>query len=154
MYRITIYDKRDWQKGPWQEEADHIRWIDKNTNFPCVMYRSPETGAWVSLVGLPPDHPLYLVDRDDMVFRYIAIHNGISFTGSLIDEDLFFYPPICRWWIGYHLMGELDFKPKIVWNRMTSKQYRNEEFVIRETIDLADQLYKMYDSPLFEENNE
>lgn len=144
MFRTKIYDKRDWLPGPWQQENDCIRWLDETTGLTCVMHRVPQTGAWRAFVGVPPEHPLYLTNKTHTVFEFVDVHNGITFAGIAPSEDEFFSPPIRRWWVGFHLAGNTDFKPKEIDNAPFG-EYRDEEFAMKETESLAEQLYRMYD---------
>jgi hypothetical protein len=131
--------------GPWQQEYDCIRWIDVDTNLACIMHRMHQTGTWRAFVGIPPEHPLYLTQKTDTVFQFIDVHNDVTFTGIAPTEDQFFNPPIRRWWIGFHLMGADDLKPKTIIDNPAG-EYRDETFVMKETLSLAEQLYGMYDA--------
>ena len=121
--------------------------------FACVMHRIPQSGAWRAFVGVPPNHPVYLTNKKDTVFQFVDVHNGVSFSGIAPTEDLFFSPPIRRWWIGFHTMGDSDLKPKTVDDNPFG-EYRDEEFVMKETLNLSEQLFSMYDSDFLSYNYE
>jgi hypothetical protein len=116
------------------------------------MHRIPDCGAWRAFVGIPPQHPVYLTNKTHTVFEFVDVHNSVSFAGIAPSEDLFFNPPIRRWWIGFHFMGEHDFKPKRI-DQAHVVNYRDMNFAIRETKSLAKQLYDMYDPDTLSELN-
>lgn len=141
MQRVNLYDKTDWSNGPWKEEFDCIRWIDKETNLACMIFRSEEFGTWAGFVGVTPDHPLYRIPKTEESYKYIDVHNGIHFSGYSASTDVFFMPPIKRWWIGFYCNGDQDLIPN---NPLPIGEYRNEDYVLLETSVLAEQLEKMY----------
>lgn len=51
--------KSQWGNGPWQQEPDQLRWVDKATGYTCVILRAMEIGHLCGYVGVMPNHPAH-----------------------------------------------------------------------------------------------
>lgn len=58
-----IYDKSDWGDGPWQGEPDRVEW--RLLGFKCLILRGP-MGTLCGYVGVPPGHPCYGLNMDEV----------------------------------------------------------------------------------------
>ena len=47
----TTIDKSTWGPGPWQSEPDKLQWVDKETQFDCLIVRNGEIGNLCGYVG-------------------------------------------------------------------------------------------------------
>lgn len=146
MERITLLDKTEWYRGPWQDEPDLVRWMDFLTGYPCIITRDVVSGAWCGAVGLSFGHPLYHVYAADPTFQYISIHGGVTYAGFLPNHELWITPAQRRWWVGFDCMQEFDICPlkldddELLDDRM---EYRTEEYAQNEAMYLAEQLDMM-----------
>lgn len=71
-------DRSTWVRGPWDEEADLLRWDAEG--LPCALVRNL-MGAWCGYVGLPPGHPdngKRPHELDDVV----NVHCGVTYAGA------------------------------------------------------------------------
>ena len=145
MERIVLTDKSSWYKGPWQTEADLVRWMDFLTGYPCIIARDTNSGAWAGYVGISYNHPLYHTYVADPTFQYVSIHGGVSYAGFLPKQELWITPAQRRWWIGFDCMQEFDLCPlKIDDEPVDARiEYRTEEYAQNETMYLAEQLEQM-----------
>lgn len=146
MIEKNLYDKTDWEPGPWQEESDYLVWIDETSNYHCHMRRN-EQGAWCGFVGLPRTHPLFLYDNQSVVWDSFNVHGGIGFTGYISKEDVLFTPPEKVWWVGFNCAQSEDLTPRkrppneIFAKRTTKKKrYRTVDYVRKQVAKLAAQL--------------
>lgn len=57
--------KTKWGPGPWQDEPDHLDWIDERTGLSCKIVRNMFTGNLCGYVGVPPMHPYFGWSYDD-----------------------------------------------------------------------------------------
>ena len=51
---VTI-DKSSWGDGPWLAEPDKEQFADEATGLPCLIRRSPTSGALCGYVGVPEE---------------------------------------------------------------------------------------------------
>lgn len=140
------------QPGPWDDEPDKVQWIDAATGLDCLAVRN-RSGNWCGYVGLPPGHPMHGQSADESDFE---VHGGITFNGSLCDEDAEEGHGICHvpfpgrpaavWWIGFDCGHFMDLSPaylelgedmRYTLERLT---YRTLAYVRGECADLAKQL--------------
>lgn len=71
-------DRSTWGEGPWDGEPDVAEWIDGATGYLCFARRgSGDLGSWCGYVAVPPEHPLYGVDYDDV---QVEAHGGLTFS--------------------------------------------------------------------------
>lgn len=87
-----VVDKSEWERGPWDNEADKKQWQDEATKLPCLIVRGPH-GALCGYVGVPTDHPWHGQDYD-AVGKYLPkpeeydpdwypdVHGGLTFSGG------------------------------------------------------------------------
>lgn len=143
MQKLQLFNKQDWKEGPWQREADLIRWIDPLTHLPCSIIRSEETGVWCGYVAIDYRHPLYMVNKRDATYEYIDVHGGISFADFLKHHDTWIVPMERRWWIGFDCMKKLDLAPRVLHQNEDILEYRTEDYVHTEVSFLAQQLQLM-----------
>ena len=52
-------DKSTWGEGEWQNEPDKKQWQDEETNYPCLIVRSPVSGSLCGYVGVSEGHALF-----------------------------------------------------------------------------------------------
>lgn len=152
-------DKRSWGPGPWQNEPDRLEWRYKG--FPLLMARNIEvTGSWCGYVGIPPKHPFYKKNYNDI--NGVTPHGGLTYSDKCQGH-------ICNvpqagesdqvWWLGFDCSHFMDVSPKmnatmnhlrkLVEGRFSSYEgpgmggmgkYRDVKYVKKECEDLADQL--------------
>jgi hypothetical protein len=155
MIRFNLYDKTEWEDGPWKQEVDFQAWIDEGTMYPCIVRRNL-FGAWVGYVGIDHLHPLYGTSSEAEEFQYIETHNGSpTFAHWQVDDNLYFNPPIKRFYIGLDCMHDDDYIP---WldkpkkgrrkkNAPTPDQYRDFYYITATIEHLAYQI-GLFDSRL------
>ena len=144
-----------WPAGPWDGEPDKMQWPDVLTGLPCLAVRHPRYGHWCGYVGLPPGHPMYGNDCNDINFE---IHGGLTFSGACSpggDET----KGICHmpepgdpddvWWLGFDCSHAWDFSPQDVKDKaergyafamMDDQQYRTLAYVRQQCALLASQV--------------
>ncbi len=61
--------KKQWGKGPWQNEPDSLEWVDESTGLKCKLLRGP-VGSLCGYVGVPAPHPA----------------NGLHYDGCTVAE--------------------------------------------------------------------
>lgn len=50
--------KKQWGKGPWQDEPDELHWVDEATGYKCHILRAmPAPGHLNGYVAVPDTHP-------------------------------------------------------------------------------------------------
>ena len=148
--KFDLVNKDEWKQGPWLTEADALYWIHPTFFYPCMAKRS-YVGTWSGFVALDSHHPLYFVDSYNEAYKYIEIHNGVTFC-DFLPQDALTFAPAQRWWfVGFSCNGPYDFVPFSEGRRPSkAKQlkgktsdapiYRNEEYIIAEVENMANQL--------------
>jgi hypothetical protein len=142
-------DKGGWPDGPWRDEPDKKQWRDPATGLACLVVRSEGTGALCGYVGLPPGHPLYGRDWDEL---NVGVHGGLTFADSCrpgADEG----HGICHrpgpgepdhvWWLGFDCSRARDLAPLLSpgWSSARVElTYRDLAYVEGEVTRLAAQL--------------
>jgi len=58
-------NRKDWPSGIWDDEPDHLEWIDEETGYRCVVHRNPFLGGLCGYVGIFPDHPLHYIQYNE-----------------------------------------------------------------------------------------
>jgi hypothetical protein len=128
-------DKSEWGDGPWQNEPDKIQWRDEATGLPCLVNRGP-SGAWCGYVGVPPSHPAYEVDYDDVYelaggypdgYDRISVHGGLTYSRHCAhgpeESSICHVPepgePDNVWWLGFDCAHSGDLAPRMVLDRST-----------------------------------
>jgi hypothetical protein len=101
------------QDKPWSNEPDREEF--KHAGFPCILNRSPNSGAWCGYVGVPPSHPLH-GKHYDVLNRLddVSVHGGITY-GRACEDPICHVPapgePDDVWWFGFDCAHGGDFKP-------------------------------------------
>jgi hypothetical protein len=149
----TTVDKSGWGDG-LADEPDKVQWIDEATGLDCLIHRGP-TGALCGYVGVPPGHPYYGRDYDDVD---VDVHGGLTYgrpcqEGHPEGEGVCHIPEPGRpkdvWWLGFDCAHAGDARPahnaeflsavgrprSITW-----ETYRDIDYVRAETAHLAQQL--------------
>lgn len=148
----TTIDKSAWPRGPWDAEIDKRQWLDSISGLPCMIRRAgKELGHWCGYVGVPADHPLHGKDGDSID---VEVHGGVTFAGGCSGGDP--STSICHvvspgeaddvWWFGFDCAHYMDFLPGMRGRARADigdEVYRDQTYVIRETLNLAAQLAKM-----------
>lgn len=57
-------DKKDWPRGPWNNEPDKIQFEDPETKLPCLIVRNG-AGALCGYVGVSRGHPFFEIGYSD-----------------------------------------------------------------------------------------
>lgn len=105
-------DKSTWGDGEWQHEPDRVDWVAHG--LACLALRHPRHGSWCGYVGVPPEHPLYGVDRREPEISALDTHGGINYS-AVCDGEICHQPadgmPDDVWWFGFDCMHLLDLSP-------------------------------------------
>jgi hypothetical protein len=148
------FDRKNWRAGVWDNEPDKVQWPDKATGLPCLIKRNPFMGNLCGYVGVPPEHPWYGKNYDDVE---VDVHGGLSYAGSCSDG-----PPdqsICHvtepgepdhvWWFGFDCGHAFDASPGLLAMDVSHKlplqevgTYRDWSYVEQQVGLLAEQLAK------------
>lgn len=108
--------KESWGPGPWQDEQDRLEWRYKG--MPCLIRRSPASGAWCGYVAVPPGHPWHGRSwMDDDGGPEVEIHGGITFSDKCTPGgEICHVPepgePDDVWWLGFDCGHAFDVCPK------------------------------------------
>lgn len=131
----------------WKTEPNSLEYM--NEEFHCLILRHPEFLHLCGYVGIPKEHPLYLVNyiSDDNPIDELECHGGVTFTGNNLKgmkEDF--------WYIGFDCAHYMDYQPgldKILSSIPTftesstlfgQKVYRDIDFVKNEITSLVEQI--------------
>lgn len=150
-------DKSGWGHGEWQDEPDKTQWTDEATGLPCLIVRN-HGGALCGYVGLPPQHPWFEKDYDDLP---VEVHGGLTYAdhcqqfkpayGTL---EEFHAKAICHipsagqpdnvWWLGFDTAHSYDLSPAYaarLGGRFSEHEiYRNLAYVKAQVAKLAQQV--------------
>ncbi len=138
-----------WPAGPWDDEPDYASWIDEATDLDCLAVRS-FSGAWCGYVGLPPGHPDHGRDYTDLQPQPV-VHGGLTYSATCRGDICHVAQPGRPddvWWLGFDCAHSLDFSPALAayaatmptYPGMSDQTYRDLDYVVRETGQLAAQL--------------
>lgn len=140
-------DRKGWLPGEWDNEPDEAYWVDERTMLPCQIKRHPH-GHLCGYVCIPPGHPLYEIDSDNIRNDFpFSVHGGITWSGRLNRKHDF-------WCFGFDCCHIGDYSPMTevldqLLNRFFDKRktlipagytYRNWVYVENEVRNLAVQL--------------
>jgi len=79
-YWLTGEDRiLKWGPGPWVDEPDLVEWQHEPSQYPCLLLRQAEMGAWCGYAGVPPGHPLY-GKTASKINRIVHVHCGVNFA--------------------------------------------------------------------------
>lgn len=115
------------EKSPWLTEPD--RELFNSHGFNCELWRHPSMLHWCGYVYLPPDHPQWGKDYDELNHT-INVHGGLTYSGK---EEEF-------WKVGFDCAHAKDLIPGGF--HYKNDIYRTIEFARLETILLAEQFRK------------
>lgn len=142
----------------WEKERNIYRFIDKETNYGCYIYRHPRYGHLCGYVDIPADHPLFGIDYRnnifDMIIGNLEVHGGITFSGRL--ENFYNNKELPRyldelhdWLIGFDCNHVNDYAPFRPYDDSMiigfDREYRDADYVAAECKKLAKQLKKLED---------
>lgn len=155
----TFINKTNWGEGDWNNEPDRIHWVDKDTNYPCLILRIPHHGALCGYVAVLEGHPCFGLDCDTTPVYELSVHGGVTYTDFCNEEDKLLgvchIPPNGQsdrvWWIGFDTVHLYDYAPVfemqkrnytgyVFSDKQTKDVYRNLDYVIAEVESLAKQL--------------
>lgn len=113
----TWMDRSSWGSGPWGGEPDKVEWRDAATGLPCIVRRSPTSGAWCGYVGVPAGHPYYGKDYDSI--EGLSVHGGLTYAAPCMEhegEHAICHAPLPGesdrvWWLGYDCGHQYDEVP-------------------------------------------
>jgi hypothetical protein len=81
MNRWTeLVDKKDWNDGPWDDEADKMYWYSGFQNQHYLMLRGPG-GTWNGYVSVPWYHPAFFCHYDTL-HEFVDVHGGLTFSAK------------------------------------------------------------------------
>jgi len=161
-----LYDKNEWERGPWDDEPDKIQWRDEGTGLPCLIVRG-RMGALCGYVGVAEGHPAFEKGYDDVD---VSVHGGLTYADHCADgpeeHSICHIPepgePDHVWWLGFDCGHFLDYVPRMAmldkkfdkkYTESTGEesllypydpdQYRTVDYVKSEVKRLAEQLHAM-----------
>ena len=143
----TNIDKSSWPRGIWDAEPDKVQWQDEATGLPCIAKRVPYSGHWCGYVGVPPTHPFYEKDYDEV--DDVECHGGLTFASSCQEgepgETICYVPapgePDDIWWLGFDCAHWSDYQPAMEqFGRLPAGTYRTLAYVKDQCASLAAQL--------------
>ncbi len=148
----TLFDRYAWSKGKWSSEHDVYIWVDKETNYDCLIVRL-RLGYLSGYVGINNQHPLYGKSARDELLAALKIHENSIFSQKQImdrGEDYLQSIPLVSkerpdptWWIGFGCYHKFDFYPCLFSMSGTIKEgesYKDVEYVTKEVTALSRQL--------------
>jgi hypothetical protein len=110
-YRV---DKSTWPDGPWMSEPDRVDF--HHVGLPCLLLRHWELGNWTCYVGVPPGHPLYGLNYQQLQGRVDA-PRSICYSNKC-------FGTICHvpapgesddiWWFGFDFAHASDLVPALL----------------------------------------
>lgn len=150
------YEGRELPPGPWDNEPDKVQWYDEPSGYDCLVLRGP-MGAWCGYVALEPDHPYYGKHYEEAP---VEVHGGLTFADFCMEDGrpqgervchIERHPGVKVWWLGFDCGHHMDLVPGMTpmaatLNSLTEsfgagdEQYRDLDYVTRETVGLAVQL--------------
>jgi hypothetical protein len=138
-------------KGPWTTEPHRVEFV--HAGLQCLLVRQCEMLHWCGYVGVPPTHPYFGSNYDDVP---VEVHGGLTYAAACTS-------PVCHipaepgpdalWWFGFDCAHADDLSPGrlLLWQELKDKgtelskgfiggTYRDSQWVIGQTRKLADQL--------------
>jgi hypothetical protein len=102
-------DKSKWTKGEWTDELDHIAFEHKGV--PCIIHRSPSSGALCGYAAVPPGHPWHGKRYQDID---ADVNGGLSY-GEACQGAICHVPkpgePDDVYWLGFDCAHGHDISP-------------------------------------------
>ena len=133
---FTSIDKSQWGKGEWQGEPDKKLWLDESTGYPCRIVRHGDLGHLCGYVGVPPDHPAFENNYDDVD---VECHGGLTYDN--------FSQRV--WWLGFDCAHFRDISPGRALRFSAAESgasYKTLSYVESECRKLAKQLKELEQS--------
>jgi hypothetical protein len=148
------YERWDWGRGAWLNEADKYQYVDAATGLDCLIHRNG-TGALCGYVGVPESHPMFATDYENVS---VEVHGGLTYSDFCQvrhhsepgEED---GSGICHvayngrgeriWWLGFDCAHGWDVSPSMEARYSTGGTYKTVGYVMREIAKLAAQLRAM-----------
>ena len=143
-----IYNKSEWEDGPWQYEPDRVEFEHKG--YPCLIIRTP-MGHLCGYVAVKPEHPMYGKDYNDV---NVEVHGGLTY-GNHCNGHICHVPkkgePDNVYWFGFDHAHAWDYSPyksslakqNHIFDKMPDEEYRDIEYVTKGVKSLAEQLKAM-----------
>jgi hypothetical protein len=150
-YRNDALNRDRWVPGEWQGEPDKVQWIDDATGLDCLIVRN-RLGALCGYVGLPPGHPMYGQDYDNVRGAdgdWPNVNGGLTFAGPCMESDdpaqgVCHVPvegrPDNVWWVGFDCAHAYDWVPGMGEHSFGDSTYKSLRWVESETRSLARQM--------------
>lgn len=145
---VQTWERLEWTEtarqtsGEWDNEPDKVSWEYKG--LPCIIRRN-HNGAWCGYVGVSAEHPRHGQGYDD---NYdLGVHGGLTYAESCEGDPL--AGGVCHvadegddhvWWFGFDCGHASDLSPALRDVLGDYGTYRNQEYVMKQTERLADQL--------------
>ncbi len=133
-------DKSNWPRGEWDNEPDRVDF--RHAGLPCMMIRNFRLGHWCGYAGVPPTHPLFGKDYNEVE---VEAHGGLTYADHC-EGHICHVPELGEsdevFWFGFDCGHSGDIVP------YTAKfeglrdygAYRNAAYVRHEVERLAEQL--------------
>jgi hypothetical protein len=141
-------DRTGWPPGPWDDEPED-RLAFQASGLDCLLLRS-HIGTWCGYVGVPPEHPLYGKDYDDVHEEVdIRVHGGLTYSAGLpYAAKGSLNTARQRWWLGFDTAHSWDLVPGLLKfdsalrssSLFPSTTYRTLAWTRKETERLAQQI--------------
>jgi hypothetical protein len=136
-------------EGEWTNEPHSYQW--SAFDLQCLVFRAPNLLHWCGYVGVPPGHPAFLRDYQDL--PEIQVHGGLTYSNFLERAESYVKSRThsCRhWWLGFNCSHPFDLVPGLLRGQLGSlssrlciQTYRNFKYVRAQTEFLAIQLSEM-----------
>ena len=140
-------DKSSWPIGVWQEEPDKRQWMDEASGLPCLIVRNPSLGHLCGYVGVPPHHPDFCKEYDNVS---ADVHGGLTFSGFCQKDSE--ETGICHtvevfeddkvYWFGFDCAHWGDMSPNMPFrdSHEDGQKYKDFPYVEKQCQELAAQL--------------
>ncbi len=129
--------KSAWGPGPWQDEPDLARWVDKPTGLRCAILRSDVSGALCGYVEI--DHPSLCRPIRELEELDFDVHGGVTYAGLRFEEE-----GETGWWIGFDCGHFGDVMPAIVARLRSLGHRRGRLDKLVDELDIAGWLRETY----------
>lgn len=135
----TQISRTGWGPGPWVEEPDREDF--RYAGLACFVHRGP-SGHWCGYVGVPPAHPLYGKNGDDID---VEVHGGLTYS-SRCAGHICHVPrngePDTVWWFGFDCahLGDMSPADNRYDRHSPHETYKTVSYAKTETRRLAKQL--------------
>jgi hypothetical protein len=142
----ALVDRSRWQRGPWDTEADLLRF--ESHGLPCLILRHRGSGHLCGYVAVPPGHPWHGVDFSSFADRDYSrdpeVHGGVTFAercAGFVCHVPKPGEPADVWWLGFDAAHHGDAGPSDrSWR--SGGAYRDIDYMRAECESLAEQARK------------